>query len=37
MKANAASRFLKRAGFKAVYQLKGGIDAWKQASLPVEK
>jgi rhodanese-related sulfurtransferase len=37
MKANAASRFLKRAGFKAVYQLKGGVNAWQQASLPVEK
>jgi rhodanese-related sulfurtransferase len=37
MKANAASRFLKRAGFKTVYQLKGGTAAWQQASLPVEK
>ena len=37
MKSNAASRFLKREGFKAVYQLKGGTNAWQQASLPVEK
>jgi rhodanese-related sulfurtransferase len=28
---------LKRAGFGAVYQLKGGLAAWQQASLPVEK
>jgi rhodanese-related sulfurtransferase len=37
VKASAASRFLKRAGFKTVYQLKGGNSAWQQASLPVEK
>jgi rhodanese-related sulfurtransferase len=37
VKSNAASRFLKRAGFTAVYQLKGGTNAWQQASLPVEK
>ena len=37
MKSTAASRFLKRAGFKSVYQLKGGTNAWQQASLPVEK
>ena len=36
-RAAAASRFLKRAGFTAVYQLKGGLAAWQQASLPVEK
>jgi rhodanese-related sulfurtransferase len=35
--AGAASRFLKNAGFTAVYQLKGGLAAWQQASLPVEK
>ena len=37
VKSSAASRFLKRAGFKSVYQLKGGTSAWQQASLPVEK
>jgi rhodanese-related sulfurtransferase len=37
MKSSTASRFLKRAGFTAVYQLKGGTNAWQQASLPVEK
>jgi rhodanese-related sulfurtransferase len=36
-RAGAASRVLKRAGFNTVYQLKGGIVAWQQASLPVEK
>ena len=36
-RSGAASRFLKRAGFTAVYQLKGGLAAWQQASLPVEK
>lgn len=35
--AAAAVRALKRAGFKTVYQLKGGLAAWQQASLPVEK
>ena len=35
--AAAAVRALKRAGFTAVYQLKGGIAAWQQASLPMEK
>lgn len=35
--ATAAVRALKRAGFTTVYQLKGGIAAWQQASLPVEK
>jgi rhodanese-related sulfurtransferase len=36
-RAGAASRLLKREGFTAVYQLKGGVAAWQQASLPVEK
>ena len=35
--AAAALRALKRAGFKTVYQLKGGVSAWQQASLPLEK
>lgn len=33
----AAVRALKRAGFRTVYQLKGGVAAWQQASLPMEK
>ncbi len=36
-RAGAACRFLKRSGFKSVYQLRGGINAWQQASLPIEK
>jgi rhodanese-related sulfurtransferase len=36
-RAGAASRFLRKAGFTTVYQLKGGLAAWQQASLPVEK
>lgn len=36
-RAGAACRVLKRAGFSNVYLLKGGITAWQQASLPLEK
>ena len=36
-RSSGASRVLKQAGFNTVYQLKGGIVAWQQASLPVEK
>ncbi len=36
-RAAAACRFLKQSGFTNVYQLKGGMHAWQQASLPVEK
>jgi rhodanese-related sulfurtransferase len=36
-RAGSACRVLKRAGFTTVYQLKGGVSAWQQASLPVEK
>lgn len=36
-RAAAATRLLKHAGFTTVYQLKGGVAAWQQASLPVEK
>jgi rhodanese-related sulfurtransferase len=32
-----AARLLKRAGFTTVYSLKGGLAAWRQASLPLEK
>jgi rhodanese-related sulfurtransferase len=37
VQAAAAVRALKRAGFKTVYQLKGGLAEWQKASLPVEK
>lgn len=33
----AACRLLKRSGFNNVVQLKGGLAAWQQASLPLEK
>jgi rhodanese-related sulfurtransferase len=36
-RAGSASRVLKRAGFSNVYVLKGGVAAWQQASLPLEK
>jgi rhodanese-related sulfurtransferase len=36
-RAGAATRLLRNAGFNAVYQLKGGLAAWEQASLPVER
>lgn len=36
-RAGAACRLLRASGFTQVVQLKGGITAWQQASLPVEK
>jgi rhodanese-related sulfurtransferase len=30
-----ASSLLQRAGFKNVFNLAGGFDAWQQANLPV--
>ncbi len=36
-RAGAAARLLKKSGFTNVVQLKGGVAAWQQASLPVEK
>jgi rhodanese-related sulfurtransferase len=36
-RASAACRVLKRAGFSNVFVLKGGVTAWQQASLPLEK
>lgn len=36
-RANSALRALKGAGFTEIYSLKGGINAWRDASLPVEK
>ena len=32
-----AARVLKQAGFNQVYRLKGGLAAWEQASLPLER
>ena len=36
-RAGAACRLLRNSGFSNVFQLKGGVAAWQQASLPVEK
>jgi rhodanese-related sulfurtransferase len=36
-RAMGAARALKKAGFTQVYQLKGGIAAWREAGLPIEK
>lgn len=36
-RSNSACRTLRRAGFAQAVNLKGGISAWQQASLPVEK
>ncbi|HUP29708.1 MAG TPA: rhodanese-like domain-containing protein [Usitatibacter sp.] len=36
-RAAAACRVLKQAGFTTVYTLRGGLAAWQQASLPLEK
>ena len=33
----SAARALKKLGFSNVFQLKGGLQAWEQASLPVER
>lgn len=32
-----AARLLKEAGFKEVFNLQGGLGAWQQAGMPVEK
>jgi rhodanese-related sulfurtransferase len=36
-RAGAATRLLKQAGFNSVFELRGGLNAWQQASLPLEK
>jgi rhodanese-related sulfurtransferase len=36
-RSGAACRFLRKSGFSNVFNLKGGVAAWQQASLPVEK
>ena len=36
-RAGSACRFLRHSGFNNVFHLKGGVAAWQQASLPVEK
>ena len=36
-RSSLAAKVLERAGFKNIYQLRGGYRAWKDAGLPVEK
>lgn len=36
-RSGTAIRQLKSAGFTEIYALKGGMGAWREASLPVEK
>jgi rhodanese-related sulfurtransferase len=36
-RSGSAARVLKKLGFTNVFQLKGGLAAWEQASLPVER
>lgn len=36
-RSTGAVRLLKNAGFSNLYLLKGGLAAWREASLPVEK
>ncbi len=36
-RSGSACRTLKKAGFTKVVNLKGGVPAWEQASLPVER
>ena len=36
-RSGSACRALRNAGFTQVYNLKGGVPAWEQASLPVER
>ena len=37
IRSNHASLVLKKNGFAQVFNLMGGIDAWKRASLPIVK
>jgi rhodanese-related sulfurtransferase len=37
MRAGGALRILQKNQFTQVYQLRGGITAWEQASLPLER
>ena len=36
-RSGSACRALRKAGFTQVFNLKGGVGAWSQASLPVER
>lgn len=34
-RSEKAARIMREKGFKDVYQLSGGLDAWKQAKIPL--
>jgi len=36
-RSSLAAKVLEKAGFKDIYQLRGGYRAWKDAGLPIEK
>ena len=36
-RANAAASTLSRAGFKQLHSLHGGLKAWKDAGMPLDK
>ncbi len=36
-RSQGAAKMLKDAGFKEVFNLQGGLGAWQQAGMPVEK
>jgi rhodanese-related sulfurtransferase len=36
-RSSLAAKILEKAGFKDIYQLRGGYRAWKDAGLPIEK
>jgi len=36
-RSGKAAAVLRRMGFKEVFSLSGGIGAWRQAGLPLEK
>ncbi len=37
LRSASATKLLKQNAFNQVYQLKGGLTAWQQANLPLEK
>jgi rhodanese-related sulfurtransferase len=37
LRSAGAAKLLKKNAFNQVYQLKGGLTAWQQANLPLEK
>lgn len=37
MRSAKACKIMDQEGFKTLYDLKGGFDAWKKAGMPVEK